>query len=58
VRVRNTLALDRLLVSPAFRPDLSGRDDLRVVVPSAEWSFTQSGDLDPAEDLLLAAAPA
>jgi hypothetical protein len=58
VRVRNTLALDRLLVSAAFAPDLQGRGDLRVVVPSAEWSFTQAGDLDPAVDLLLAAAPA
>jgi hypothetical protein len=37
---------------------LKGRDDLRVVVPSADWSFTEAGDLDPAGDLLLAAAPA
>ena len=30
--------------------------DLRVVVPSQEWSFTAGGDLDPAFDLLGSAA--
>jgi hypothetical protein len=58
LRVRNTLALDRFVVSSAFEPDLSGRDDLRVLGPPRQWAFTPSGDLDPAADPLAAVAPA
>jgi len=52
VRVRNTLALDRLVVSAAYAPELRDRADLSVLVPSRDWVFTGTGDLDPAADLL------
>jgi hypothetical protein len=58
VRVRNTLALDRFVVSPALATELGGRDDLRVVSPASEWAFDAAGDLDPAADPLLAGAAA
>jgi hypothetical protein len=54
VRVRNTLALDRLLVSPALL-DLARERDLHVVEPAREWSFDDKGDIAPD---LLAASPA
>jgi hypothetical protein len=56
VRLRNTLALDRFVVSSPLEPVLRDRGDLRVVVASQEWSFTPGGDLDPAFDLLGSAA--
>lgn len=52
VRVRNTLALDRLVVSPSLLPAIDGRDELHVVVPACPWAFTAGGDVDPARDLL------
>jgi hypothetical protein len=58
VRVRNTLALDRFVVSPALARELGGRDDLRVAGPASEWAFDAAGDLDPAADPLLAGAAA
>jgi hypothetical protein len=58
VRVRNTLALDRFVVSPVLAKELGGRDDLRVVGPASEWAFDAAGDLDPAGDPLLAGAAA
>ena len=58
VRVRNTLALDRFVISPALASELRGRDDLRVVSPASDWAFDAAGDLDPAGDLLLAGAAA
>jgi hypothetical protein len=57
-RVRNTLALDRFVVSPALASELRGRDDLRVVGLASDWAFDAAGDLDPAGDLLLAGAAA
>jgi hypothetical protein len=57
VRVRNTLALDRLVVSAALAPAVRDRDDLRVVGPERDWAFDSGGNLAPAADLL-AAAPA
>jgi hypothetical protein len=47
VRVRNTLALDRLLVSEAFASELRDRDDLRVIGPASRWAFDETGNLDP-----------
>src|SRR5260221_12398662 len=47
VRVRNTLALDRFVVSPALASALRGRDDLRVVSPASEWAFDPAGGLPP-----------
>ena len=54
VRVRNTLALDRLLVSPALAEEARGRDDLRAVASSRDWTFDDKGDIAP--DLLAPAA--
>jgi hypothetical protein len=58
VRVRNTLALDRLVVSTALAGELRGRDDLRVVGPEREWVFDAAGNLAPIADLLAEAARA
>jgi hypothetical protein len=58
VRVRNTLALDRFVVSPALASELRGRDNLQVVGPASDWAFDAAGDLDPATDPLLAGAAA
>ena len=57
MRVRNTLALDRLVVSSALADEVRGRDDLRVVGPASDWVFDARGDIAPAADLL-AGAPA
>jgi hypothetical protein len=58
VRVRNTLALDRFVASAACAAAVADRDDLRVVVPPREWRLAASGNIDPADDLLGASAPA
>jgi hypothetical protein len=52
VRVRNTLALDRLLVSPALAAEVRERDDLQLVGPEQAWAFDAQGDLAPGADLL------
>ena len=52
VRVRNTLALDRLVVSPALAAEVRERDDLRLVGPETAWAFDAQGDLAPGDDLL------
>ena len=54
VRVRNTLALDRLLVSAVLADEVRGRDDLRVVEESRDWGFDAKGDIAP--DLLAPAS--
>jgi hypothetical protein len=58
VRVRNTLALDRLLVSAGMAPELRVRDDLRVVGPEREWVFDAAGDIAAATDPLVGAVRA
>jgi len=52
VRVRNTLALDRLVVSPALAAEVRERDDLRLVGSETAWAFDAQGDLAPAQDPL------
>ncbi len=52
VRVRNTLALDRLVVSPALAAEVRERDDLRLMGEETAWSFDPQGDIAPAGDLL------
>jgi Domain of unknown function (DUF362) len=52
VRVRNTLALDRLVVSRALLLEVGKRADLRVVGRERDWSFDPHGDLASADDLL------
>ena len=55
VRVRNTLALDRLVVSSALFAEVRARDDLRVVGAQRDWAFDPQGDIAPAADLLAGA---
>jgi hypothetical protein len=52
VRIRHTLALDRVVVSEAYAADLAERSDLTVLVPPTEWRFDDAGNFDPATDLL------
>ena len=52
VRVRNTLALDRLVVSAALAPELRRRDDLQVLGSERDWVFDARGDIAPSGDLL------
>jgi hypothetical protein len=52
VRVRNTLALDRFIASSAYATEIAERDDLTDMQSPQDWSFTDQGDLDSANDLL------
>jgi hypothetical protein len=52
VRVRSTLALDRLVLSPACLAELEGRAEVCVVGASRPLEFDGAGDFDPASDLL------
>ncbi len=52
VRIRHTLALDRLVVSEAYATEVAARDDLSVLVPPTEWRFDAAGNLDATTDLL------
>jgi hypothetical protein len=57
VRIRHTLALDRIVVSEAYADEIAQRDDLTVLTPLSEWRYDEAGNFDPATDLL-AAVPA
>jgi hypothetical protein len=57
VRIRHTLALDRIVVSEAYADEIARRDDIAVLSPPSEWRFDGAGNFDPATDLL-AAVPA
>jgi hypothetical protein len=52
VRIRHTLALDRVVVSEACLETLDSR--ARVLVPPTEWRFDAAGNFDAATDLLAA----
>lgn len=52
VRIRHTLALDRIVVSEAYADEIATRDDLTVLALPTEWRFDAAGDFDPATDLL------
>jgi hypothetical protein len=52
VRIRHTLALDRIVVSETYAEEIARRDDLTVLVPATEWKFDSAGNFDPATDLL------
>jgi Lactate racemase N-terminal domain len=52
VRIRHTLALDRVVVSEAYADEIADRDDLTVLVPPTDWRFDDAGNFDPATDLL------
>jgi Lactate racemase N-terminal domain len=47
VRVRNTLRLDRLLVSEACRDQLAARGDVEIIEPPRELAFDAAGNLPP-----------
>src|SRR6266566_3490405 len=47
VRIRNTLHLDRLLVSEACRAELAARGNVEIVEPAHELAFDEAGNLPP-----------
>jgi len=56
VRVRNTLALDRMMVSASLAPEVAGHSDLSVVGPARDWEFDAAGDIAASTDLLAPAS--
>jgi hypothetical protein len=52
VRIRHTLALDRIVVSEAYAAEIAARKDLTVLVAPGPWRFDADGNFDPATDLL------
>jgi len=54
VRIRHTLGLDRVVLSEACLPLLSG--EMEVLAPPTEWTFGEDGNFDAATDLLEALA--
>src|SRR6266446_1736062 len=47
VRIRNTLQLDRLLVSEACRAELAARGNVEIIEPPHELAFDEAGNLPP-----------
>ena len=47
VRIRNTLHLDRLLVSEVCRAELAARANVEIVEPAHEFAFDEAGNLPP-----------
>src|SRR5256885_1299046 len=47
VRIRNTLHLDRLLVSEVCRAELAARANVAIIEPAHELAFDEAGDLPP-----------
>ena len=58
LRIRSTLQLAHVVASDAYADALRDRDDLTVAAPASPWTFDAAGNLDPATDLLAAAAAA
>ena len=56
VRIRHTLALDRIVVSEAYLPQIAERDDLKILVRPTDWQFGAGGNFDVETDLLAAVA--
>jgi hypothetical protein len=54
VRVQNTLALDRFIVSETYVPQIADRGDLSIVSEPTAWRFDGTGDFDTSSDLLAA----
>ena len=55
LRIRNTLALDRIVASEACQADIAaGRAiaPVDVAVEATEWRFDAEGNFDPATDLI------
>ena len=47
VRIRNTLHLDRLLVSEVCRAELAARANVEIIEPAHELAFDEAGNLPP-----------
>ena len=45
IRIRNTLELERMLVSPAVLQELAGRPDIQVESDPRPWGFDAAGNL-------------
>jgi hypothetical protein len=56
VRIRHTLAMDRIVVSEAYAAQVAEREDLRVLVSASDWQLDAAGNFDMATDLLAAVA--
>ena len=54
LRIRNTLAMDQIVASEAYWPEMSSRPDLLAVLPLQPWTFDTSGHFEAETDLLLA----
>jgi hypothetical protein len=39
LRIRDTLALEHVVASESYLPEIEGRDDLEVIAPLEPWSF-------------------
>ena len=50
VRLRNTLALDRFIISANYEAEMRERDDLSIVQSPRPWRFTSEGNFDSAND--------
>ncbi|NKB68174.1 MAG: DUF2088 domain-containing protein [Candidatus Latescibacteria bacterium] len=47
VRIHNTLEIEDVLVSEAYRAEVEARDDLTIVEEAAAMTFDEKGDLTP-----------
>lgn len=52
VRIKNTLALERFVVTANYAAAIAERSNLRSVGEAQPWRFNDQGDLDTAADLL------
>jgi hypothetical protein len=52
VRVRNTLALDKFIVTANYAGEIAGREGLHILQEPREWRFTADGNFDSTSDLL------
>ncbi len=50
--IKNTMELERLLVSEAYREELDARDDLEMLGEIGEWPFDAEGQMPWAAELL------
>jgi hypothetical protein len=52
LRIRNTLAMEHVVASEAYWPEMATRQDLQVVASLQPWTFDATGTLDAGMDLL------
>ena len=53
VRIRNTLALDRFVVSRRYAREVSERADLRALTPATPWRLGPDGNLESVDWLVM-----